>query len=311
LDVKICDFGLSRGVEDDNPTMSTTYVATRWYRAPELLLMWDRCTKPIDVWSVGCIMAEMLGEKRRPLFPGKTYLNQLDLILNVTGSPKADEIHGCKKALTYMKTLPPKPKLDFSKKFSDANPLALDLLNRLLTFDPLKRITVEEALAHPYLADFHDPEEEPLCEQKFLFSLDNSVETSEIKGMMYNEILKWHEMDYDRHVLKKLEKEEDEEATDDPLEQILVNKLMSTGKDGEDQQAYFTKLSAQIAEKVLDHLQKNNFKQEASQVKKVLEHFIQVTSDTRNIGSAKAAEVQKELENLIRESMKRHKIEVE
>ncbi len=309
MDVKICDFGLSRGVEDDNPTMSTTYVATRWYRAPELLLMWDRCTKPIDVWSVGCIMAEMLGEKRKPLFPGKTYLNQLDLILNVTGTPKPDEIHGCKKALTYMKTLAHKPKADFAKKYPGANPLALDLLSKLLAFDPLKRITVETALEHPYLADFHDPEEEPTCPEKFLFSLDNTVETSEIKHMMYNEILKWHEMDYDRTVLKKLEKEEEDE--EDPLEQILVNKLMTVGKDGEDQQAYFTKLIAQIAEKVLEHLNKNNLQSEVSQLKKALDNFVQVANDTKNAGSQEAAEVQKELENLLREAMKKHKIEIE
>jgi mitogen-activated protein kinase 1/3 len=311
LDVKICDFGLSRGVDDDNPTMSTTYVATRWYRAPELLLMWDRCTKPIDVWSVGCIMAEMLGEKRKPLFPGKTYLNQLDLILNVTGTPRQDEIHACKKAMTYMKTLPVKPKADLSKKYPNANPLAIDLLGKLLTFDPLKRITVEEALAHPYLADFHDPEEEPVCEEKFLFSLDNSVETSEIKHMMYNEILKWHEMEYDRQVLRKLEKEEKCEATDDPLEQILVNKLMSTGKDGEEQQAYFNKLIAQIGGQVCDYLQKNNHIEEANHLKKALERFNQISNDSKNVGSSQATEIQKDLEMLIRESMKRHNIDIE
>lgn len=73
MDVKICDFGLSRGIDFDNdPTMSTPYVATRWYRAPELLLMWDKATKAIDIWSVGCIFAELLDKpKRKVLFPGK------------------------------------------------------------------------------------------------------------------------------------------------------------------------------------------------------------------------------------------------
>lgn len=67
-ELKICDFGLSRGIDFETSVMSTPYVATRWYRAPELLLMWDTATKAIDIWSVGCIFAEMLG--RKVLFPG-------------------------------------------------------------------------------------------------------------------------------------------------------------------------------------------------------------------------------------------------
>lgn len=94
MDVKICDFGLSRGVDFENdPTMSTpyvllfifyqffSYVATRWYRAPELLLMWEKAAKSMDMWSIGCIFAELLDKpKRKVLFPGKNYLNQLDLV---------------------------------------------------------------------------------------------------------------------------------------------------------------------------------------------------------------------------------------
>lgn len=74
MDVKLCDFGLSRGVDHKDPNMSTTYVATRWYRAPELLLQWSESGKSIDIWSVGCLFAEMLQPakpKRKPLFPGE------------------------------------------------------------------------------------------------------------------------------------------------------------------------------------------------------------------------------------------------
>ncbi|KAL0477576.1 mitogen-activated protein kinase MAPK [Acrasis kona] len=277
--------------------MSTTYVATRWYRAPELLLMWDRCTKPIDVWSVGCIMAEMLGERRRPIFPGKTYLNQLDLILAVTGTPHPQEIHGCNKALVYMKTLPYKAKADLSKKYPGSNPLALDLLSKLLTFDPLKRITVEQALAHPYLADFHDQEEEVTCDQKFLFSLDNSVDTKEIKRMMYNEILKFHELDYDRHVLKKIEKEDQSSDVDDPLEQILVDKLISNGD--QDQEAYFHQLIISIAEKILTQLP------QASQ------NFTSLTNALHLFKTNKSEDTQKDLESEMRDALRVHKIQVE
>lgn len=70
-DLKICDFGLARhvGHVDDNQGFMTEYVATRWYRAPEIMLTFKKYTSAIDVWSVGCIMAEML--LRKPLFPGK------------------------------------------------------------------------------------------------------------------------------------------------------------------------------------------------------------------------------------------------
>ena len=68
-ELKICDFGLSRGIDNENLDNSTCYVVTRWYRAPELLLQWNVATKAIDMWSVGCIFAELI--TRKVLFPGK------------------------------------------------------------------------------------------------------------------------------------------------------------------------------------------------------------------------------------------------
>jgi serine/threonine protein kinase len=82
-DLKICDFGLAR--TNEAPTNMTEYVVTRWYRAPELLLNAECYTPAIDMWSVGCIIAEMLG--RRPAFPGKDYLDQLKLIVRGLGAP--------------------------------------------------------------------------------------------------------------------------------------------------------------------------------------------------------------------------------
>ncbi len=192
MDVKLCDFGLSRGVDfETDPTMSTTYVATRWYRAPELLLMWDQASKALDVWSIGCILAELLEPlpRKKVLFPGKHYLNQLELILEVCGTPQNDDdVKGCAKAKRYVKTLPHKPKQHFKDMYPHANPLAIDLLERMLEFNPLKRITVEECLAHPYLETMHDPEDEPTC-PTFDFKFDNETDVSEIKQMMYDEIM--------------------------------------------------------------------------------------------------------------------------
>ena len=115
--------------------------------------MWDRASKAIDIWSVGCIFAELIG--RKVLFPGKNYLNQLDLILDILGTPTEDKIRGCLKARKYMKTLKSNKKKDWSSIFPEATTKSLDLLDKMLKFDPKDRITVEEAIKHPYLKSLH------------------------------------------------------------------------------------------------------------------------------------------------------------
>eukprot|EP00976_Prorocentrum_cordatum_P021744 444302-Prorocentrum_minimum.AAC.1 len=87
----------------------TEYVVTRWYRAPELLLSCEEYTASIDVWSVGCIFAELLG--RKPLFPGKDYIHQLKLIIQVLGSPAEEDLQfiTSHKARDYIKGLPYQP----------------------------------------------------------------------------------------------------------------------------------------------------------------------------------------------------------
>lgn len=78
-DLKICDFGLARGIRDDHvigrSMLLTEYVVTRWYRAPEIMLACHEYSKPVDVWSVGCIFAELI--KRKPYFPGDDYIDQV------------------------------------------------------------------------------------------------------------------------------------------------------------------------------------------------------------------------------------------
>jgi serine/threonine protein kinase len=88
--------GLARSANsaDENSGFMTEYVATRWYRAPEIMLTFKEYTKAIDVWSVGCILAEMLSGK--PLFPGRDYHHQLTLILDVLGTPTMDDFYGIK-----------------------------------------------------------------------------------------------------------------------------------------------------------------------------------------------------------------------
>lgn len=138
------------------------YVVTRWYRAPELLLSCVGYGAAIDVWSIGCILAEMLG--RKPLFPGRDYIHTLNLVCRVVGTPSVDEIarFPSEKARHYLSTMPPAPRSDFALLFPDADPRALSLLDQLLVFDPAVRITAAEALRHPYFAGLYDPRDEPM-----------------------------------------------------------------------------------------------------------------------------------------------------
>jgi serine/threonine protein kinase len=103
-DLKICDFGLAR-ISDENADQ-TEYVVTRWYRAPEIMLACQDYSKAIDVWSVGCILAEMLA--RKPLFPGTDYIAQLRLICEKLGRPSVEELDfvTSERAKAFMLDLP-------------------------------------------------------------------------------------------------------------------------------------------------------------------------------------------------------------
>eukprot|EP00123_Amoebidium_parasiticum_P022747 comp9415_c0_seq1/m.4462 comp9415_c0_seq1/g.4462 ORF comp9415_c0_seq1/g.4462 comp9415_c0_seq1/m.4462 type:complete len:381 (-) comp9415_c0_seq1:19-1161(-) len=187
-DLKICDFGLARVSNSVAPDIYTEYVATRWYRAPEIMLNSRAYSRSIDVWSVGCILAEMLGG--RPLFPGKHYINQLQLILNVVGTPSPEDLNAIvnEKARNYIQSLAYRPKVPWERMYPNADPLALDLLERLLTFNAAKRITVEEALAHPYLEQYSDPNDEPVTQKPFEKDfLEDTMSKEQLKMILWQE----------------------------------------------------------------------------------------------------------------------------
>ncbi|KAK4744518.1 hypothetical protein SAY87_010830 [Trapa incisa] len=196
--LKVCDFGLARVAFSDTPTTIfwTDYVATRWYRAPELCgSFFSKYTPAIDIWGVGCIFAEVLNGK--PLFPGKSVIHQLDLITDLLGTPSPDTISGVKneKARKYLMEMQKKQRVPFSEKFPNADPLALNLLQRLLAFDPRDRPTAEEALADPYFKGLAKVEREPSCQliSKLEFEFERRRVTKEdIRELLYREILEYH-----------------------------------------------------------------------------------------------------------------------
>lgn len=138
---------------------------------------------------MGCILAELLGGK--PLFKGRDYVDQLNQILYYLGTPPDDMLAriASPRAQQYIKSLPFKPRVPFEQLFPDANPLALDLLRRLLAFDPAERITCDEALRHPYLAVWHDPADEPVCSSKFDFSFEQVDDIESMKKLILNEVI--------------------------------------------------------------------------------------------------------------------------
>ncbi|CAN7106977.1 unnamed protein product [Brassica rapa subsp. narinosa] len=196
--LKVCDFGLARVSFNDTPTTVfwTDYVATRWYRAPELCGSFcSKYTPAIDIWSIGCIFAEVLLGK--PLFPGKSVVHQLELITDLLGTPKSETIAGVRneKARKYLGEMRKKSLVPFTQKFPNADPLALRLLQRLLAFDPKDRPTATEALADPYFKGLAKVEREPSCQpiSKMEFEFERRRLTKDdIRELIYREILEYH-----------------------------------------------------------------------------------------------------------------------
>ncbi len=194
-DLKICDFGLSRGVQDDIADALTEYVVTRWYRAPEIMLACQEYTKAIDMWSVGCIFAELLA--RAPFFPGEDYIAQLRLICDKLGRPSNEELDfvTSEKAKRFMMSLPDKGPIPFTELFvAHKNEVeALDLLKKMLEFHPNNRISIIKALEHPFLASLHNADDEPSADFTFSFAFENEdLSRERVQELMWEELKSYH-----------------------------------------------------------------------------------------------------------------------
>lgn len=148
-ELKLGDFGLARAFGVPVNTFSNE-VVTLWYRAPDVLLGSRTYNTSIDVWSCGCIFAEMISGV--PLFRGRDNQDQLLHIMRIIGTPDdrvLKKIANDAPEIT-LKQYPKYPKIPFQQVLPKASPQALDLLERLLQFDPSKRVTATDALSHPY-----------------------------------------------------------------------------------------------------------------------------------------------------------------
>jgi mitogen-activated protein kinase 1/3/mitogen-activated protein kinase 6 len=197
-DLKICDFGLARFMPEDDSFLlgqMTEYVCTRWYRAPEVLCCIPAYEPRLDIWSIGCIFAEMLG--RKPLFPGNNTQHQLQLILAMIGSPPDEFVGAIKnqRAQDFLRGLPATDARPFAEVYPDATDAAVALLAELLVFLPAGRKTVAEALGHPYLASLSCPEDEPnrepLDPREFEFDR-RKVDIAVLRDEMYREMMEYY-----------------------------------------------------------------------------------------------------------------------
>uniref|UniRef100_A0A3Q3JC95 Mitogen-activated protein kinase 6 n=1 Tax=Monopterus albus TaxID=43700 RepID=A0A3Q3JC95_MONAL len=168
LVLKIGDFGLARIMDPhySHKGHLSEGLVTKWYRSPRLLLSPNNYTKAIDMWAAGCIFAEMLTGKT--LFAGAHELEQMQLILEsipVLREEDRQELHSV--IPVFIRNDMSKPRTPLAKLLPDVSPQALDFLEKILTFNPMDRLTAEEALAHPYMADYSFPLDEPVSLHPF------------------------------------------------------------------------------------------------------------------------------------------------
>jgi mitogen-activated protein kinase 1/3 len=195
----------------------TKHVVTRWYRSPELILLQEYdCS--VDMWSVGCIFAELLSMQkrnvanyrdRRPIFPGKSCFpltadnnpnkynddrDQLNVIFDVIGTPSEAECGVFKSVAGYLRKLRRKAPRDLTRVYEGeaADGPALDLLRRMLCFDPARRIRMKDALAHPFFKGIRRRESEQRGEVIVMDPRIRDMTASELAGLIYDEICSFH-----------------------------------------------------------------------------------------------------------------------
>jgi len=193
--LKICDFGLSKvhhDYEEEKGAAHTQYVTTRWYRAPEIMLNVVQYTKSIDVWSAGCIFAELFS--RSPILRGADYRDQLNKTFDLFGTPTPAEMDiitsaGAKRFCEGLPRKAPVPMEQIFPRFAHEQ-AALDLLKRMLIPHFPSRITIDDALGHPFISSLRDPAQEKTADFQ---PYDTSFEQEDLDKPRLQELM-WDEM---------------------------------------------------------------------------------------------------------------------
>ncbi|GFE53759.1 cell-cycle-associated kinase MAPK [Babesia ovis] len=208
-------------INDTYTRQLTGHVVTRWYRAPELILLQENYTAAIDVWSIGCIFAELLNmvkanmpdsSARSPLFPGSSCFplspdnkntgdkakdhDQLNVIFNVIGTPSEEDIAAIVKpeVRRYVRMFHPRKGIDLYKRFKGTPPAAVNLLEQMLAFSPEKRITVADALKHEYFRDLYKPQHAEVPMEQLVVPFNDWINMSEgqLRYAFLREIQRYH-----------------------------------------------------------------------------------------------------------------------
>lgn len=201
-DIQVCDFGLSRSIDFSQEDNVTEYVVTRYYRAPEIMIAHEY-SAAVDMWSLGCTMAELMSGKI--LFKGDNYIQQIKLILDTCGKPEDLSFVTNPNAKKFLDTLPDKAKKPLLTSIKYENPDALDLLSKLLQVNPNERISASDAIAHPYLKSFYEPSDEPTFkgEVDFKFENDPNITVEDIELMIIDEVNYFRKANEDKEIDKE------------------------------------------------------------------------------------------------------------
>lgn len=172
----------------------TEYVVTRWYRAPEVMLLPKKYTPAVDLWSVGCIIAEMLTKK--PLFPGRNHIDMVCRISAVCGTPTDEDIawvpEGSEARRFLKRVCPPGRSQQISGLLPKASKTCLELTHNLLGWDPAKRFTAKKAQEHEYLKHFL-PRVPPVEPEAFDWTFDKFKPTVQrVQERLYAECARLH-----------------------------------------------------------------------------------------------------------------------
>lgn len=197
--LKICSLGIAKQCSP-TPNDLTDYVGTRWYRPPELLLTSSKYDEKFDIWSLGCIFAELIGEV--PLFPGENYIDQITRIIKVLGTPKDEDLEyfNNEASTRFIRNLPKEDKKDWRSILPRITDEGIELLDMMLTLNPNKRASALDCMRCPYFRDLYSEEDDCVDSKAFNWSCNEfRLNRENIEKFLYEEAKKFLKKDMNEY----------------------------------------------------------------------------------------------------------------